>query len=134
MCHQEEIGGQLDQLRQSWEEERREMAVQNQLLEEELADLKGLLAQERQRSSEAHSLRETVRRMRSENKEVIMTMVIALKGAVRDFYNLLTAPRTVSYTYAQVTRVQSCTNHKQHINRLSRAACVPCGTKGQLCY
>ena len=44
------MGGQVDQLRQSWEEERRELAVQNQLLEEELADMKGMLMQERQRS------------------------------------------------------------------------------------
>lgn len=64
------MGGQVDQLRQSWEEERRELAVQNQLLEEELADMKGMLMQERQRSTEAHSLKETVRRLRFENKEV----------------------------------------------------------------
>ena len=70
--HQEEMGGQVDQLRQSWEEERRELAVQNQLLEEELADMKGMLMQERQRSAEAHSLKETVRRLRFENKEVCL--------------------------------------------------------------
>ena len=39
------------------------------------------------------------------------------------FYNLLTAPRTVSNTYAQVARAQSCANHVQHIERLSRATC-----------
>ena len=66
------MGGQVDQLRQSWEEERRELAVQNQLLEEELADMKGMLMQERQRSAEAHSLKETVRRLRFENKEVCL--------------------------------------------------------------
>ena len=33
----------------------------------------------------------------------------------RFFYSLLTASRTVSNTYAQVTRAQSCTNHEQHI-------------------
>ena len=38
------------------------------------------------------------------------------------FYNLVTAPRTVSNTYAQVARVQSCANHVQHIERLSRAS------------
>ena len=38
------------------------------------------------------------------------------------FYNLLTAPRTVSNTYAQVARAQSCANHVQHIERLSRAS------------
>ena len=38
------------------------------------------------------------------------------------FYNLLTAPRTVSNTYAQVARAQSCTNHVQHIKRPSRAS------------
>ena len=61
---------------------------------------------------------------------MIITMIIALKGAIRDFYDLLTAPRTVSNTYAQVARAQSCTNHKQHIKSLSRATCsVPLGTK-----
>ena len=39
------------------------------------------------------------------------------------FYNLLTAPRTVSNTYAQVARAQSCANHVQRIERLSRATC-----------
>ena len=38
------------------------------------------------------------------------------------FYNLLTALRTVSKTYAQVALVQPCTNHVQHIERLSRAS------------
>ena len=38
-------------------------------------------------------------------------------------YNLLTAPRTVSSTYAQVARAQSCADHVQHIERLSRATC-----------
>ena len=38
------------------------------------------------------------------------------------FYNLLTALRTVSNTYAQVARAQLCANHVQHIERLSRAS------------
>ena len=38
------------------------------------------------------------------------------------FYNLLTAPRTVSNTYAQVARAQLCANHLQHIERLARAS------------
>ena len=45
------------------------------------------------------------------------------------FYNLLTAPRTVSNTYAQVAWAQSCANHVQDIERLSRATCrVTCHT------
>ena len=51
------------------------------------------------------------------------------------FYNLITAPRTVSNTKAQVARAQSCAGHVQHFERLSRATCrVPRGTKGQLSY
>ena len=38
------------------------------------------------------------------------------------FYNLLSAPRTVSNMYAQVARAQSCANHVRHIERLSRAS------------
>ena len=38
-------------------------------------------------------------------------------------YNLLTAPRNVSNTYAQVARAQSCANHVQHIEHTSRATC-----------
>ena len=41
----------------------------------------------------------------------------------RFFYNFLTAPRTVSNTYAQVARAKSCANHVQHFERLSRATC-----------
>ena len=48
-------------------------------------------------------------------------ILIAFKGAI--FYNLLTAPRTVSSTCAQVARAQSCANHVQDIERLSRATC-----------
>ena len=40
----------------------------------------------------------------------------------RFFYNLLTAPRTVSNTYAQVARAQPCANHVQHIECLSSAS------------
>ena len=36
---------------------------------------------------------------------------------------LLTAPRTISNTYAQVARAQSRANLVQHIERLSRATC-----------
>ena len=49
--------------------------------------------------------------------------MIALKGANRDLYNVLTALRTVSKTYAQVAQAHSCANHVQHIERVSRAAC-----------
>ena len=45
------------------------------------------------------------------------------RRAVRDIYNLLTAPRTVSNAYARMVRAQSCANHVQHIERLSRATC-----------
>ena len=44
------------------------------------------------------------------------------KALFEIFYSLLTAPRTVSNTYAQVARVQSCANHVQHIERLSHAS------------
>ena len=57
---------------------------------------------------------------------IIIIIIIAFKGAIRDFYHLLTAPRTVSNTHAQVARAQSCANHVQHIERLSRATCVTC--------
>ena len=39
----------------------------------------------------------------------MIIIIIALKGAIGDFCNLLTAPRTVSSTYAQVARA----NHMQ---------------------
>ena len=38
-------------------------------------------------------------------------IIIALKGAIQDFYSLLTAQETVSSMYAQVARAQSCANH-----------------------
>ena len=45
---------------------------------------------------------------------LLLLLLIVLKGAKRDAYNLLTAPRTVSNTYAQMTRTHSCANHVQH--------------------
>ena len=44
------------------------------------------------------------------------------------FCNFLTAPRTVPNTYAQVAKAQSCANHVQHIERLSRASVMLCAT------
>ena len=53
---------------------------------------------------------------------ILLIMIIAFKGAIQDyFYILLAAPRTASKTYAQVATAQSCANHVQHIERLSRA-------------
>ena len=49
---------------------------------------------------------------------MMIIIIIALKGANRHiffFYNLLTAPQTVSNTYAQVARAQSSSYHVQHI-------------------
>ena len=61
--------------------------------------------------------------------------MITLRGANREFYYFLTAPRTVSSTYAQVVRAKSCAIHVQHIERLSRATYrVSRDTKGQLSY
>ena len=66
---------------------------------------------------------------------VVIIIIIALKDAILDFYNHLTALQTVSNTYTQVAWAQSCANHAQHIERLSRATfCVPLVTKGQLSY
>ena len=64
---------------------------------------------------------------------ISITIIIALKGAIQDFHNLLIAPRTVSNTYGQVAGAQSCANHVQHTERFSRATCsAPLGTQGQL--
>ena len=48
---------------------------------------------------------------------IIIINIIALKGAIPEFYSLLTAPRTVSNMYVQVARPQLCANHTQHIKR-----------------
>ena len=46
---------------------------------------------------------------------MIIIIVIKLKGAILNFDNLLTALQTVSSTYAQVTRAQSCSDLVRHI-------------------
>ena len=51
----------------------------------------------------------------------ITIKMIALKGAIRDVCSLLTTPRTVSKRYDLVAKAQSCANHVQHVDRLSRA-------------
>ena len=54
---------------------------------------------------------------------IIIIIIIVFKVAIRDFFlNLLTAPRTVSNTHAQVAQSPSCAYHVQHIERLSRAS------------
>ena len=44
------------------------------------------------------------------------------------YYNLPTAPLTVSNMYAQVAWAKPCANHVQHIERLSRASVMLCAT------
>ena len=53
---------------------------------------------------------------------IIIITIITSKALFEIFYNLLTAPRTISNTYAQVARAQPCANHVQHTERLSRAS------------
>ena len=66
---------------------------------------------------------------------MIMIIIIAMKGEIQDFYILLTAPQTVSNTYTPVAQTQSCTNHEQHIERLSHATCsVLLARKGRLSF
>ena len=67
---------------------------------------------------------------------MMMMMMIAFKRANRDFfYNLLTAPRTVSNMYAKLAREYLCANHVQHIEQLYRATRrEPPGTKGQFSH
>ena len=50
-----------------------------------------------------------------DRSNIITIIIIAFKGAIRDFF-------TISNTYAQVARAQSCENHVQHIERSSRAS------------
>ena len=60
--------------------------------------------------------------------------MIALKVPKRDLYNLLTAPRTVSDTYVQLARAQSCANHVLHIERLCNMCVTWCeGTAELFC-
>ena len=42
-------------------------------------------------------------------------IIITLKGAIPDFYYLLTAPQTVSNSYAEVAQAQSCAIHQAFI-------------------
>ena len=56
----------------------------------------------------------------AEVQQIITTIMIAIKGAIRDCYNFLTAPRAVSITYAQVAIVFKS---REHTERLSRATC-----------
>ena len=52
---------------------------------------------------------------------LLLIIMIAFTGTPRDFYNLLTARRTASITYAQVALAQSCANHMQYIKCVLRA-------------
>ena len=52
---------------------------------------------------------------------MMMKMIMIKNNNNNKTFSLLTAPQTISDKYAQVTRVQSCPNHVQHIERFSRA-------------
>ena len=60
-------------------------------------------------------------------------IILTMEGAYLDcFLQFSTAPRTVSNTYAQLARAQSCANHVQCIGSLSHASCNgQLGTEGQ---
>ena len=53
---------------------------------------------------------------------IIIIIIIAFKGTIRDFLQSPHGAPTVSNTYAQVAQAQSCANHVQHIERLSCAS------------
>ena len=55
---------------------------------------------------------------------VVIIVIIDLKGAIPDFYNLLTAPRTVSHTHVHVAT--SCTARGTH--RALITCNMPCAT------
>ena len=62
---------------------------------------------------------------------VIMMMMMMMMMII--IIIIIVMMRTVSNTYAHVASTQSCVNHAQHIERLSRAICsVPFSTKGVL--
>ena len=69
---------------------------------------------------------------------IIIVIIMAFKGAIRFFFfcNLLTAPRTVSNTLAQVAQAQSCTVtcNTSSADHVQVSCYVPLGTKGQLSY
>ena len=46
---------------------------------------------------------------------MMMIIVVIILAFKETFYNLFTAPRTVSNMYAQVAGKHSCSNHVQHI-------------------
>ena len=51
---------------------------------------------------------------------LLIIMIIAFKGAIRDFSQ---SPQCISNTYAQVARARSCRNHVRHVECLSCARC-----------
>ena len=65
---------------------------------------------------------------------IIIIIIIAFKVQFEIFYNLLTAPWTISNMYAQVARAQSCANHMQHIERLSRAIIIAFKVQFEIFY
>ena len=59
---------------------------------------------------------------------LFIIIIIAFKGAIQVcfflfFYNLLTAPQTVSNTYVQVARAQPCANHRALITCKCHVTC-----------
>ena len=46
-----------------------------------------------------------------------------MNGAIRDFLQSRHSAANCLNTYAQVARPQTCANHVQHIEHLSRATC-----------
>ena len=52
----------------------------------------------------------------------IIIIIIAFKGAIRDFLQSPHSAANCLNMYAQVARAQPCANHVQHIERLSHAS------------
>ena len=63
---------------------------------------------------------------------IMIIIVIAFKGAAPDFFTISSLCRELSPTpHALVARVQSCANHVQHFELLSRAQHVVCRVVGK---
>ncbi|XP_005092892.2 ninein [Aplysia californica] len=61
---------ELDKIKETFESEKRELETQKTLLEDELGELQGSLEAERKKTEEMNALKETLKMLRAEKKEV----------------------------------------------------------------
>ncbi|RUS81005.1 hypothetical protein EGW08_011243, partial [Elysia chlorotica] len=107
-----ELVSELESMKESFEAEKRELETQKTLLEEELTELQGLLEAERNKTSEMSTLKETLKALKAEKREV-ENMAESMKEKLYQAYQQKGAEQSDLEAKVQMARAEGHSQGEQ---------------------